>query len=192
MRLNGETKTWRTPWSLHPTSEPHSAAVVCLSSFRCRWGPPEPELSWGGVGGHFVRQPETIDLDLSWRRLSGPERVGHDPSLPTSLGQPGSLERLVDVPSFAPDGLGDLSGAHPFLAQGDNARAIESGGAALVIPFAFAASMPARCRSRMKPSSISATIPSTVKTIRPIGQPVSMPGSSTRRLAPFSSSSCRD
>ena len=41
---------------------------------------------------------------------------------------------------------------HPFLAQGDNARSVESGRAALLIPFHFAASMPASCRSRMKPS----------------------------------------
>jgi hypothetical protein len=34
---------------------------------------------------------------------------------------------------------------HPFLAQGDNARSVESGRAALLIPFDFAASMPARC-----------------------------------------------
>ena len=33
----------------------------------------------------------------------------------------------------------------------------------LQIPFAFPASMPARCRSRMKPSSISATMPSAVR-----------------------------
>jgi hypothetical protein len=37
----------------------------------------------------------------------------------------------------------------------------------------------------MKASSISATIPSTVSTIFPIGPSVEMAGSSTRREAPF-------
>ena len=49
-------------------------------------------------------------------------------------------------------------------------------------PFAFSA----RCRPRMKPRSISATMPRTV-TIRPIVPPVSMAGFSNWRLAPFSS-----
>src|ERR1700722_15483937 len=51
-----------------------------------------------------------------------------------SLVQPCGLERLVDVSPFAPDGFSDLSGAHSFLAQGDNARAVESDGPALVNP----------------------------------------------------------
>jgi hypothetical protein len=55
-------------------------------------------------------------------------------SLELSLVQPYGLERLVDVSPFAPDGLSDLSGAHSFLAQGDNARAIERGRAAFVNP----------------------------------------------------------
>jgi hypothetical protein len=85
------------------------------------------------------------------------------------LVQPCSLERLVDVPSFAANGLGDFRGSHPFLAQGDDAGAVEGDGPTLVNALCFRASMPARCRSRMKPSSISATMPSTVRTMCPIG-----------------------
>jgi hypothetical protein len=33
----------------------------------------------GRGGGHFVRQPENIDWDLSWLYLSGAEREGQDP-----------------------------------------------------------------------------------------------------------------
>ena len=50
--------------------------------------------------------------------------------------------------------------------------------------------VPARWRSRIKDNSISATMPSTVRTIRPIGPPVSIAGSRTLRFAPFCSSSC--
>ena len=45
-------------------------------------------------------------------------------------------------------------------------------------------------RSGTESRSISATMPSMVRTMRPIGPPVSMAGSRTRRLAPFSSNSC--
>jgi hypothetical protein len=53
------------------------------------------------------------------------------PSFQTHLVQPHRLERLVDVSPLAPDGLGDRGSAYPLLAQGDNARPIESGRAAL-------------------------------------------------------------
>jgi hypothetical protein len=106
-----------------------------------------------------------------------------------SLVQPCGFKRLVDVSPFAHDGPGDLCGAHSFLAQRHDARAVERTGAALVNALRFRGVDAGRWRSRMKPSSISATMPSTVKTIRPIGPPVSMAGSSTLRLAPFSSSS---
>jgi hypothetical protein len=49
--------------------------------------------------------------------------------------------------------------------------------------------MPAACRSLMKPSSISATMPSTVTTIRPSGPAVLTSGSRIRSDAPFWSSS---
>jgi hypothetical protein len=50
---------------------------------------------------------------------------------PEPLVQPHRLERLVNVSPLAPDGLGDRGSAYPLLAQGDNARPIESGRAAL-------------------------------------------------------------
>ena len=53
---------------------------------------------------------------------------------PASLVQPSRPERLIDVSTLAPDGLGDLSGAHPFLAQRPDARAVESDRATLVNP----------------------------------------------------------
>src|SRR5580700_3417221 len=48
------------------------------------------------------------------------------------LVQPCGLERFVDISPFAPDGLCDLGGTHPFLAQRHDARAIERGRAAFV------------------------------------------------------------
>jgi hypothetical protein len=52
----------------------------------------------------------------------------------TGLVESRGFKRLIDVAALAPDGLGDLGGAHPFLAQRHDVRAVESGRAALVNP----------------------------------------------------------
>ena len=65
MRLNGETETWRIHLAIPPGPEPRSAAVVCLSSFRCRWGPPAPSVEVGGEGAKAF--------------LAAKRRVSHDP-----------------------------------------------------------------------------------------------------------------
>jgi hypothetical protein len=59
------------------------------------------------------------------------------PSFQARLVQPHRLERLVHVSALAPDGLGDLSGAHPFPAQGDDASTVENGRAALLNALRF-------------------------------------------------------
>jgi hypothetical protein len=89
--------------------------TCCMVSSIARWlGPPALELSWGGGGGHFVWRPEeTSGSDC----VATPERAKPPVEQRASgLVQPCGLQRLVDVPPLAPDGLGDLSGAHSFLA----------------------------------------------------------------------------
>ena len=52
--------------------------------------------------------------------------------VPVSLVEPCGFERIVDVSPLAPDDPGDVRGSsHPFLPQGDDAGAVESGGVAL-------------------------------------------------------------
>ena len=83
-------------------------------------GPPAPDFSWGRGGGRS-RSPARKGLNpLNWKVLC------------QTLIEPSSLERLVDVAPLAPDGLGDLGGAHSFLAQGDDAGVVEGDRAALV------------------------------------------------------------
>lgn len=41
------------------------------------------------------------------------------------LRDPRRLERLIDIPSLAPNRVGDLRGSHAFPAQGDDSRVIE-------------------------------------------------------------------
>jgi hypothetical protein len=122
--------------------------------------------------------PNEASLPPKWPRLKSGFGADHA-SRRFRLVQPCSLELFVDVPEFAAYGLGDLSHAHSLFAQGDNARAIEGHRAALVNALRLCGVDAARGRSRMKPSSISATMPSTVRAMRPIGPPVSMAGSST-------------
>src|SRR5262245_26763595 len=60
---------------------------------------------------------------------------------------------------------------------------VESQWPALVNSPGLAAFIPDRWRSRMKPTSISATMANTVSTILPTGPLVETSGSSTRRFA---------
>ena len=69
------------------------------------------------------------DFRSSARSLNHPSE--HELEAPASIVQPGRLERLIDVSPLAPDGFGNLGSAHPFLAQRNNLRAVESGRAAL-------------------------------------------------------------
>jgi hypothetical protein len=150
--------------------------------------PPAPEWSWGGVRGPIRGGQEKRHVRIAWLRLSA-RSPRFKSELKISLFQPCSLERLIDVSPLAPDGLWNLSGAHSFLAQRHDACAVETDRATLVNSLRFrgvdAGALPITDEAKL----ISATMPSTVKTMRPIGPPVSMAGSSTRRLAPFSSSS---
>jgi hypothetical protein len=86
-------------------------------------------MGWGG--GHFVWRPKTINSERSWLSMSAVIQAS------TSLVQPCGVERLIDVSPLAPDGLGNLRSAHSSLAQGDNARPIESGRSALANPLRF-------------------------------------------------------
>jgi hypothetical protein len=91
-----------------------------------------------------------------------------------SLVQPCGFKRLIDVSPLAPDDLRDLSGAHSFLAQRYDACAVEGDRAALVNALRFRGLDAGALPIAEKPSSISATMPSTMRTMRPIGPPVSM------------------
>src|SRR6202161_4311764 len=64
-------------------------------------------------------------------------RATFEAAAPSRLVQPSSLERLVHVSPLTPDGLGDLSDAHSFLAQRHNACAVESDWSALVNALRF-------------------------------------------------------
>jgi hypothetical protein len=59
-------KTWRNNLALRPAPEPRSAAVVCLSSSRCRWGPPRAldGSGWRGGQKRFWLQKTGVSEDL--------------------------------------------------------------------------------------------------------------------------------
>ena len=87
---------------------------------------------WGVIS--FGGKEKALSSDC----VAAPEHsklAAKEPS--ASLIQSCGLERLVDIPSLAPDGLGDLSGAHSFLAQRHDARAVESDGTTFVDAFRF-------------------------------------------------------
>jgi hypothetical protein len=85
---------------------------------------------WGllRLAARKKRQVRIAWLDLS--RQSTRPKSHSELSLVQSCG----LERLVDVAPLTADSMGDLGGAHSFLAQRYDACAVESGRAALVNP----------------------------------------------------------
>jgi hypothetical protein len=89
---------------------------------------------------------------------------------PYGLIGPCTIERLVNVPAFAAYSLGDISTAHHSLAQGNNARTVE-GDSGLVNALRLFGIDANALPITDEPSSISATMPSTVRTIRLIGPP---------------------
>jgi hypothetical protein len=82
-----------------------------ISERRKVAGAPGTGVFLGRGWGHFVWRPEETP---NWDCVAALERTKS--RLKISLVQPCGLERLIDVSPLAPDSLGDLSGAHSFLA----------------------------------------------------------------------------
>jgi hypothetical protein len=97
--------------------------------------------------GAFVHSPREISARY---RAAAVLAVEFNPA---SLVKSCGFERPIDVAPHTADSLGDFHRAHPFLAQGEDAGAIESGGAALVDAACLRGVDPVACRSRIKPSS---------------------------------------
>jgi hypothetical protein len=123
-------------------------------------GPPARELHWGCVGGanrdlagkegdglrlrrwtcrgggggglrSVCREKSHLRIALGWASV-GKQLPSQAEHRSWGLREPCSLDRLVHVPAFAAHGSGNFCRSHPFFAQGDNARAVERDGAALV------------------------------------------------------------
>jgi hypothetical protein len=177
---------------IHATKSPLKEILYVTSKIGqglARPGSPGTGIALGRGGGPTRFPAGKLSTQASFSCVSAPGReitraTLRQPLL-ARLVQPSSLERLVYVPAFAPDGLGDLSNAHPFLAQRYDSRAVESDRAALVNARRFRGVDAGAPAIANEAKSISAAMPSTGRTTRPIGPPVSTAGSDTLRLALF-------
>jgi hypothetical protein len=130
-RANSAKPGGRVPRSrdLVPTSRIQH--VVFLQASQGCWGPRHRSFLGKGVGGISFGGQKKRQVRIAWLRLSA-QSPQFKSKLEISLVQPRGLERLIDVSSLAPDGLGDLSSGHSFLTQRHDACAVESDRATLV------------------------------------------------------------